>query len=124
MTKGTDMDRISEILEGLIKRTEEGKLTWRTSVNPDTFITAVDTIGIVVKLQDDFLETYRIEIQNDEGLTVQVLQTPDSLRRVKAENEVNPEQAQELSRIFALARSSALNSDLTLKKLAENLAKR
>ena len=118
------MDRISEILEGLIKRTEEGKLTWQTPVNPDTFITAVDTIGIVVKLQDDFLETYRIEIQNDEGVTVQVLQTPDSLRRVKAENEVTPEQAQKLSRIFTLARSSALNSDLTLKKLAESLAKR
>ncbi len=116
------MNKISEILDGLINRTEEGKLTWQTTVNRDTFITAVGTIGVRVKLLDDFLEIHRIEIQNDEGLTVQILQTPDLVKGSK--NQATPEQARQLSCLFALARGSALNADLTLEKLAESLAKR
>ena len=114
------MNKISEILDGLINRTEEGKLTWQTTVNRDTFITAVGTIGIRVKLLDDFLEIHRIEIQNDEGLTVQVLQTSGLIKGSK--NDATPEQAQQLSQLFALARSSALNTDLTLEQLAKSLA--
>ena len=118
------MDKTSEILDGLINRTKEGKLTWHTTITRDTFITSVDTIGIVVKLLDDFLERYQIEIQNDEGVTAYILQTPHLAKGAKAENEANPEQDRKLSRLFTLARSSALNTDLTLEKLAESLARR
>ncbi len=118
------MNRMSEILDGLINRTKENKLTWRTSVDSDAFVTSVGTIAIVVRLLDDFLELHQIEIQNDEGVTVQVLQTPRLPGRLVTETDATPEQAQKLSRIFTLARSSALNSDLTLEKLAESLAKR
>ena len=116
------MNRISEILDGLINRTEEGKLTWSATVNRNTFITAVGTIGIVVKLLDDFLEIYRIEIQNDEGITIHILQTPHLSKGAKTENEATPEQARKLSRLFTLARNSALNADLTLEQLAKSLA--
>ena len=117
------MNRMSDILDGLINRTEEEKLTWKISIDKNAFITSVDTIGVIVRsLGSGWSERYRLEIQNDKGLTVQVLQTPDLIKGSK--NDATPEQAQLLSRLFALARGSALNADLTLEKLAESLAKR
>ncbi len=121
MTKGTDMSRMPEILDGLIAKTEEGKLTWRTTLGSDSFMTSVDTIAILVR--EDFDKRHRLSILNDEGLTVQVLQTPiTEFRGSETENDATPEQARQLSRLFTLARGSALKADLTLEQLAKSLA--
>ena len=117
------MDRMTTILQGLIKRTEERDLNWKTSVDSKAFIAAVDTTGIIVRMLDDFLETHRLEILNDDGVTAAVLETSDPIRKVPKESRATDEQAAELSRLFTLARQSALNADLTLEKLANDLAK-
>ena len=119
------MNRMSDILNGLINRTEEEKLTWKTSIDKSSFITSVDTIGIIIRsFGSGWNERYRLEIQNDDGITVQVLQTPDYyVRGVEPQDDGTKEQAEELSRLFILARRSALKTDLTLEKLAESLAK-
>ena len=126
MMEETDMNRMSDILDGLINRTEEEKLTWKTSIDENSFITSVDTIGIIVRsLGSGWSERHRIEIQNDQGLTVQVLQTPYyDVDGTETQDDATKEQAEELSRLFALARRSALKTDLTLEKLADSLARR
>ena len=117
------MSRISEILEGLINRTEEEKLVWQTSADSNAFVTAVGAISVVVRSLDRTLgERHRLEIQNDEGITVQVLQTPDTFGFTTTEYEATPEQDRELSRLFILARRSALKTDTTLEELAKRLA--
>ena len=118
--KVTDMDRMSEILEGLNKRTEEGKLTWRTGVGLDSFITSVD--DIVIFIREEFDGRHRLSIVNDAGATARELQTPISLEDEQWEDDATPEQARELSRLFALARNSALKTDSTLEQLAKSLA--
>ena len=115
------MDRMTAILQGLIERTEEGELSWKTSVDKNAFIAAVDTTGIIVRMLDDFLETHRLEILNDDGVTAVVLETSDPMRKVPKESRATDEQATELSRLFVLARQSALDVDTTLEKLARDL---
>lgn len=117
------MDRMTTILQGLIERTEQAELSWKTSVDKNAFIAAVDTTGIIVRMLDDFLETHRLEILNDDGVTAVVLETSDPMRKAPKESRATDEQATELSRLFTLARQSALNADLTLEKLAKSLAK-
>ena len=108
-------------MQGLIERTEEEELSWKTSVDSNAFIAAVDTTGIIVRMLDDFLEIYRLEILNDYGVTVIVLETPDPMRKVPKESSATHEQAAELRRLFVLARQSALDVDTTLEKLARDL---
>ena len=120
------MTRIDDILLSLIKRTEEKKLKWRTSVDSQVFISAVDTIGIVVRRigRRNYPvneEPHQLEILNDEGLTVEVLETGDDFGPVPPERLATGEQTKNLSCLYTLARSSALESDLTLEKLARNL---
>ena len=119
------MSRMDDILTSLVTRTDEGKLKWKPSVDSETFLTSVDTIGIVVMqigrnfpLKD---ERHRLEILNDEGMTVEVLETGDDFGLVPTESLATGEQARNLDRLFTLARCSALESDATLEKLARNL---
>lgn len=124
------MSKMSMILKGLVDRTDEGKLTWRSSVDENVFITAVDAISIAISsigsardLKGIRQERYRLEIQNDEGITVEVLETPDYNRVFQSrETDATAEESEELRHLFILARRSALNADLTLDKLANSLS--
>ena len=115
------MSNMSTILQGLISRSEEGKLKWQTSVDSKAFVAAVDTTGLIVKVLDDFLDTYRLEILNDKGLTAAVLETDAGLGNVPRESRATDEQIHALRRLYVLARQSALDSNSTLEKLASDL---
>ena len=123
--KGNDMDKMTTILQGLINRTEDGNLKWRTTLNDNVFVSAVNTTGVVIKLLPAGSvfdsERHRLEILNDDGMTAVVLETEGSRRLVPKENRATEEQVKDLRRLFALARHSALNADLTLDKLARDL---
>ena len=119
------MSRMTAILRGLINRTEEGKLNWQTSVNDDVFFASVDTTGVTIRSlgAEMFVgpERHRLEVLNDNGVTAVVLETPDSYGLVPPENIATAEQAQDMNRLFVLARKSALNIDSTLEKLVTDL---
>lgn len=119
------MGKIDEILVGLTERTAEGRLNWRTSANPNGFVSAVGDIGVIVSLVDKLGlgqdERFRLEILNDQGVTVETIETVDSFGFGPEHNRATNEQAQCLSRLFALARRSALDADATLDELARNL---
>jgi hypothetical protein len=119
------MSNIARVLEGLINRTHEGKLQWQTTADPDRFLAAVDMIAVVIsRLSTGLLladERYRLEILNDEGTTVEVLETDDAFEMVPSERLPTAEQAQKLIRLFTLARRSDLDTEATLEKLANSL---
>lgn len=119
------MGKIDEILAGLTERTNEGRLKWRTSANPNGFVSAVGDIAVIVSLveqqglgQD---ARFRLEILNDQGVTVEAIETVDSFGFLPEHRRATNEQAQCLSRLFALARRSALDVNATLDELARNL---
>ncbi len=116
------MDRMTTILDGLINRTAEDKLNWRTSADTNAYVAIVSDISIVVRSFDSILsERYRLEIQNDKGITVEVLETPDIASVYSKESDATEEEAHKLEHLFRLARRSALDTDLTLEKLANSL---
>ena len=115
------MSDMSTILRALISRTEEGKLNWKTTVDNKAFVAAVDTTGVIIKMMDDFLETHRLEILNDKGLTAVVLETDSGFGKVPEESRATDEQIHYLRRLFVLARESALDANTTLEKLALDL---
>ena len=109
------MIELDQILDGLIRRTSDGKLKWRRSVRDDQFVASVGAISVVVReippRQFDDEPMHRFEILDENGQTVEVLRYDNSSR----------EQDKQLQQLFTLARRSALNIDSVLQKLAEGL---
>ena len=103
------MIELGQILAGLIQRTTEGKLKWTRTVQNERFVSSVDAISIVVVAVAH--PKYRLEILNESGETVESLEYQNTS---EAEDR-------QLSRLYALARRSALNTDETLEKLAKAL---
>ena len=115
------MSQMSTILQGLISRTEEGKLKWRTSIRKNVFLTSVDTTAVSIRELDEFLELYRLEILNKEGFKTVTLETYDERDLLPQNSVATPKQAEDLRCLFELARRSALDPDSTLAKLASDL---
>ena len=107
------MIELGQILDGLIRRTTDGKLKWRPSVREDQFVASVDAISIVIQeLPSRGADlNYRLEILDENGRTVEVLHYDNS----------STEQDKQMENLFILARRSALNIDSVLQKLAEAL---
>ena len=119
------MSEMDQILEGLIRQTDDGKLSWRPSVPNGAFVTSVDTIAVVVRELSTGKYSpaarHQIEIFNDDGYTVEVLETSHRFAAVPNESEAAREQARQLRHLHQLARRSALNTQATLAKLAKAL---
>ena len=102
---------LDQILTRVVERTTEGKLKWSRTVENDRFVTSVDTISIVIVEDRYGRTTYRLDILDESGETV------DSL----GWQVTTSEQERELARLYAMARRSALDVDSTLEKLAKAL---
>ena len=118
----TDMDKI---MDGLIRRTEDGTLKWDTGETSDEFVVRVDPI--LVRLRrfepDDFAteDRYRLDILDHRDATVAALETNDPFGFVPNERRATDEQARRLDRLFVLVRRSVLNTQAVLEKLADAL---
>ncbi len=119
------MNEIDKILEGLVQRTDDGKLKWNPSAESGEFVASVGAISVVVRqLSESYLHVparHQLEILNDEGSTVEVLETNDEYGLVPSDRRATIPQAQILSSLYVLARRSALNTQSTLEKLARDL---
>ena len=119
------MNKIDQILTGLVRRTESGNLKWRRSIERNEFVTSVDAVGIVVRGSSKaslFAPSFdRLAILDDKGLTVQVITTGSSSNPTEVDTLATDEQARQLERLYDLALRSALNPDATLDKLAKAL---
>ena len=103
------MTELDKILEGLIRRTTEGRLKWSRTFQSDRFVTSVDAVSIVIS--ERFHSVYGLEILNEDGETVESIESPYT----------SEAQNRQFERLFVLARRSALNSEATLQKLAKSL---
>ena len=119
------MNEMDRILEGLIRRTDAGKLRWQPAVERNEFLASVDAISVVVAELTNggnlFHARYQLQILNDEGDTAEVIETESPLWEVPGDRRATPEQARQLDRLYVLARRSALNTQATLAKLAKAL---
>ena len=105
------MTNLSQILTGVVQRTEEGKLKWSLGAENDEFVASVDAISIVINATGRARNVHRLDILDESGETV------DSLDY----NTTTTEQNRELARLYILARRSALDVEATLEKLAKAL---
>ena len=119
------MSALDQILEGLVRRTTDGKLQWRRNVASNEFVTAIDAIAVVVKEVSkayiDVPARYQLEIINDEGDAVEVLETSDTLDPISDDWREPSAQDRQLAHLYELARRSALNTQATLEKLVKAL---
>ena len=118
------MNEMDQILEGLIRRTNAGKLRWQRSIEDDEFLASVDAISVVIRFRKGGLTNparHQLEILDDEGATAEVIETYDALWPIPDDRRATPEQARQLDRLYVLARRSALNTQATLAKLAKAL---
>ena len=118
------MDRMTQILEKLLERTYEGKVSWRATADPDGFLAALDTVGVIVssRSQLGLGSLYKVEIQNKDGVALEVKETPDgTIGFVGQEGVANDHQSVLIGRLFNLARQSALKVDSTLEELVNHL---
>lgn len=109
------MSELDNILARLIQRTTERKLKWSRAANPNQFVTSVDAISVVIHEMPGFdygvSSSYRLEILNEDGETVEIL----------GDMEATVEQCQQLERLHTTARRSTLRYEETLEKLARAL---
>ena len=106
------MIELSQILAGLIQRTEEGRLKWKRGALNNRFVTSVDLISVVIMdMEKPGPIHYGLDILDESGETVEFLCYPYT----------TAEQDEQLTRLYMLARRQALNADLTLEKLAKAL---
>ena len=106
------MNELDRILDGLLTRTIEGRLKWTPAAAEDQFVTSVDAISVMI--QDPrwpLSQGIRLEIFDERGQLVEVLNGEAAT--------IN--QGAALTKLYAEARRSALNSQVTLEKLARAL---
>ena len=102
------MADLNQILERLVQRTEEGKLTWSPTVADDQFRSTVENVRITIRTSD---AGHRLEILDEYGQRIDFLDY----------SSTTAEQDAQLARLFDMARRSALRYDETLEKLAKAL---
>ena len=118
---GIEMDRITKIitiLKKLIERTQEGKIRWSETADPDVFIATVDTIGVIVKRMNwgrSGFESFKVEILNREGRIAEDLTIDDVTTA-----DYNP-LGDLIEQLHTLARRSALDAEATLDDLVQEL---
>lgn len=118
------MSQLDKILDGLIRRTEGGKLKWRRSLKLNTYVASIDAISVVVReLRDSRhgVSNYHIEILDAQGALAEALDTNvDNVDNASARLPTR-EQARQLERLYELARRSAVNPTATLEQLVKAL---
>ena len=119
------MNEIDKIVAGLVRRTEDGNLRWRHSVERNEFVTSVDAIGVVVRGSSKgalLVPSFdRLAILDERGLTIQVIATDTGYDRTQGDTLATDEQTRQLRRLYDLARRHALDPDATLEKLVKAL---
>ena len=114
------MNELDKILDGLIRRTSDGKLNWSRTAEANQFVTSVDTISVIVRRRSvsrpslrTSVPEFRLEILDDQGTLIETFESGDA--------GTTPQRQEDLASLHELARHSALNIQETLEKLAKAL---
>ena len=119
------MNELDKILGGLIRRTVNGHLTWRSSVEENEFVTSVDAISVVIRSLGGRSwrspDRYQLVIIDEKGSTVEVFEAGGEFETVAYDEVGKTEQSRQLDELYSLARRTALNTQATIDKLVKAL---
>lgn len=118
------MDVTTQVLTGLVNRTTDGKLNWRSTWDRNAFLATVDLIAVIIKPSggsSNGQRGYSLEILNNEGLIAEVLETDEDYAAKVGGRHITDDQRELIVRLFHLARRSALDTEATLSELASRL---
>lgn len=98
------MTKILEIIDKLRELSAQGRITWKPTVNEDTFMAALENTSVVMTRTElpDMRLTYSLSILNELGLEV--------VRHYSHESELAESEA--LESIYETARHSAVEAHL------------
>ena len=123
------MNHIEDILRKVLKLTESNKIKWRTTVNPQSFLTVLGNQTIVIDKRSGGLSDplYKLELRNSGGSPIALLLSAEYSPSQQTPIQI-PERRQQMERLFELASRSAVDNGLRevierLDKLIEDLEK-
>ncbi|MFI9337018.1 hypothetical protein [Streptomyces althioticus] len=130
----TEDARLVKILDLLLNLTDAGRLDWESVGTPRApkFATSLADASFVVYSKDnDGLSPHVLELQNNNGETVESLRTKTALRRpIRNEQETEAEEERraatravnaKLRNLYNEARRNAMNVDAFLDSLVDQL---
>ena len=120
-----DSQKFNLLLNKLLERTEEGKLTWKTTANRETFLAVLKGSSISISQDQEFLLNidgephesylfYTFDFRNENGEIIASVDVSE-----KDEFEENFKKAE---KIFNLARNQSFKIDQTFDRILEQLA--
>ena len=116
---------VDAVLDSLIQKTEERKLNWAASAEPDEFIASVGRISVLIRqLGGDNLnlgERHRFAVFNGQGEVADVLETADIYGLGPTETRATTNQASKLLRLYIAALRSSRGAHEAFAELAEGL---
>lgn len=122
------MNGLDNALDGLVRRTTDGKLQWVRSVARNEFVASIDSISVIIRDTSEHSVfgsgRHQLAILGDSGDVVEVLPTFAEFGSPEAPDarRATPEQARQLAQLYDVARRSALNTEATVEKLVKALA--
>ena len=123
------MNQIEDLLQKLLQLTENKKIKWRTTVDPQAFLTVQGNQSIVIRKRTGGLPEpqYRLEVRNSGGSTIASLPSAEYHPTQQTPTPMS-ERRQRMAQLFDLASRSAVNDGLRdvierLDKLIEDLEK-
>ncbi len=108
------MAEVTEIVNKLLERTEDGKVSWKTTADENTFAAVVGNMSTLVLGYRDPLRRQMVQLRilNNEGREIETWDTGRASE---------PEILEKLVDLYAKARRSALGVDKQLDELLKAL---
>ena len=119
------MSDMNDVLNALISGTINAKVKWFRSSDANEFATTAGSLSAVIRRvaaptilgEDRFL----LEVVDDEGSTVEALESREEMAHVVAERRATNDHARRLSELFLLARRSARDIPNTLQQFVNEI---
>ncbi len=108
------MTEITDVIGKLLERTEEGKVSWRTTADENTFLAVVSSTSILVSAHGYISgnQQFRFRILNQRATEIANYETPTHL---------DADIRSQLSELYSKARHQALGVDSQLDELLKEL---
>lgn len=108
------MDKMTGILNKLIEKSRDGKITWRDTAGKQTFMTMLGETGVSIDF-DSASGVYKLQILDNRGRLIESVSAGGYGLRLRQETLAS------MKDLHEVARRSALNIDATLDKLSSHL---
>ena len=119
-------EKITNLIDLLLEKTLEGKVSWESTANNETFLSSLGLYGISIRRTVPQTVTRGIAFFGDSRpiYIVSFLDEEGKLFDSKVENSASSTGYEKLEELFTLARRSAHNVEESLDRLLQELESR